>query len=147
MQTISEFSKKTGLSDRRIRLLCAQGRIPGAIRIGRQWTLPDQTVLPDRVAGRPARLAAQALPKRKSEHLGLSQPYDWSNPDISDDVLISKVLERYRFEDVARVALHYGIARCSRQVDAIQDPYRVLVLKRMMANIERGLADASVNPP
>jgi hypothetical protein len=31
----------------------------------------------------------------------LSGAYDWSNPNIKDDVLIGKVLEKHKFEDVA----------------------------------------------
>ena len=43
---------------------------------------------------------------QKCEELGLSFPYDWSNPAISDDALIANVLERCVFADVARVCFH-----------------------------------------
>jgi transcriptional regulator with XRE-family HTH domain len=45
----------------------------------------------------------------KSERLGLSFPYDWSNPQIEDDVLIAKVLDRARFVDVSRTIAHFGL--------------------------------------
>ncbi len=45
----------------------------------------------------------------KSSRLGLSFPYDWSNPQIADDVLIAKVLDKARFEDVSRTTAHYGL--------------------------------------
>lgn len=35
-----EASKKWGISDRRIRVLCSEGRIEGAIKIGRNWSIP-----------------------------------------------------------------------------------------------------------
>ena len=33
-------SRSVGLSQDRIRLLCVQGRIPGAIKFGKAWLLP-----------------------------------------------------------------------------------------------------------
>ena len=38
--TVKEASSKWGLSDRRIRVLCAEGRIPGAYQEGRGWKIP-----------------------------------------------------------------------------------------------------------
>ncbi|HLR36007.1 MAG TPA: helix-turn-helix domain-containing protein [Tissierellales bacterium] len=35
--SIKEASEKWGISDSRIRLLCREGRIEGAIKIGRNW--------------------------------------------------------------------------------------------------------------
>lgn len=35
-----EASEKWGISDRRIRVLCNEGRIEGAIKIGRNWSIP-----------------------------------------------------------------------------------------------------------
>jgi hypothetical protein len=46
---------------------------------------------------------AQANAPRKSVKIGLSGAYDWSNPNIKDDVLIGKVLEKHKFDDVARL--------------------------------------------
>ena len=36
----NEASEKWGISDRRIRVLCHEGRIEGAIKIGRNWSIP-----------------------------------------------------------------------------------------------------------
>ena len=36
----NEASEKWGISDRRIRVLCNEGRIEGAIKIGRNWSIP-----------------------------------------------------------------------------------------------------------
>jgi transcriptional regulator with XRE-family HTH domain len=59
--------------------------------------------------------AASAPPKLsnglKSERLGLSFPYDWSNPQIDDAVLIAKVLDKARFNDVSRTIAHFGLPR------------------------------------
>ena len=42
MQYISceEMGEKLGLSRRRVQQLCAQGKIPGAVKIGRDWLIP-----------------------------------------------------------------------------------------------------------
>ena len=39
-------SEKWGISDRRIRVLCNEGRIEGAVKIGRIWSIPFDAVKP-----------------------------------------------------------------------------------------------------
>lgn len=41
-----EASEKWKISDRRIRVLCSEGRIEGAIKIGRNWSIPTDAVKP-----------------------------------------------------------------------------------------------------
>ena len=38
--TAKEASSKWGISDRRIRVLCSEGKIPGAFQVGRGWKIP-----------------------------------------------------------------------------------------------------------
>ena len=38
--TVKEAAAKWGISDRRIRVLCSEGKIPGAFREGRGWKIP-----------------------------------------------------------------------------------------------------------
>ncbi|MCD6435176.1 MAG: DNA-binding protein [Clostridiales bacterium] len=38
--TTKEASKKWGLSERRVQILCAQARIPGVTRLGWAWAIP-----------------------------------------------------------------------------------------------------------
>ena len=38
--TINEIAEKWGISDRRVRVLCSEGKIPGAYREGRSWKIP-----------------------------------------------------------------------------------------------------------
>lgn len=79
---------------------------------------------------------------RKSETMGLSATYDWSNSNIEDDVLIFRVLEKHRFEDVAQVCKRYGIQRVTTLCDGMEDRNVAAMLRRMLTNIERGFADA-----
>lgn len=44
--TVAETAKKWGISERRVRLLCSEGRIPGALRQGRGWRIPSEAVKP-----------------------------------------------------------------------------------------------------
>lgn len=38
--TIQKASEKWGISERRIQVLCVEGRLPGAKKFGRQWAIP-----------------------------------------------------------------------------------------------------------
>ena len=44
--TVKQAAQKWGLSDRRIRILCAEGKIPGAFQEGRGWKIPVDAVKP-----------------------------------------------------------------------------------------------------
>ncbi|MBQ4288895.1 MAG: helix-turn-helix domain-containing protein, partial [Clostridia bacterium] len=38
--TVKEAAEKWNISDRRIRVLCSEGKIPGAFQHGRGWKIP-----------------------------------------------------------------------------------------------------------
>lgn len=44
--TLREASRKWGISERRIRTLCMNGRIPGASKLGNIWAIPEGTKKP-----------------------------------------------------------------------------------------------------
>lgn len=44
--TTTQASKKWGISSRRIQILCAEGRISGAMRIGTIWAIPENAEKP-----------------------------------------------------------------------------------------------------
>ncbi|MCD8100537.1 MAG: Fic family protein [Oscillospiraceae bacterium] len=44
--TVKEAAEKWGISDRRIRVLCSEGKIPGAYQEGRAWKIPADTQKP-----------------------------------------------------------------------------------------------------
>ena len=82
----------------------------------------------------------QALAPRKSASIGLSGAYDWSNPQIKDKALITKVLEKHKFEDVARLCLHYGVPKVRRVFKqcGLKGMSNASV-NRMLLNISKGL--------
>lgn len=44
--TVKEAAEKWGISDRRVRILCAEGKVPGAYREGRAWKIPYDATKP-----------------------------------------------------------------------------------------------------
>ncbi len=44
--SIKQAGEKWGISDRRVRILCSEGRIEGAVKIGKNWSLPENSVKP-----------------------------------------------------------------------------------------------------
>ena len=82
----------------------------------------------------------QSYEKRKSIQIGLSGAYDWSSSQIKDHVLISKVLEKHKFEDVVRLCFYYGVPRVKRVFKRSElDPMTCSSVKRMLKNISKGL--------
>lgn len=76
----------------------------------------------------------------KSAQIGLSGAYDWSNPQIKDDVLIAKVLEAHKFEDVTRLCLYYGVPKVRRVLRRrALEPVTRACVSRMLLNISKGL--------
>jgi excisionase family DNA binding protein len=44
--TVKQAAEKWGISDRRVRTLCAEGKIPGAFQEGRGWKIPKDAIRP-----------------------------------------------------------------------------------------------------
>ena len=44
--TTVEMSKKWNISSRRIGVLCTEGRVDGAIKKGKMWLIPSETMKP-----------------------------------------------------------------------------------------------------
>lgn len=93
-------------------------------------------------AEEPARDERRVPKTRKSERLGLSAPYDWSNPAIPDDALIAKAGASLRFEDIAALCAHYGLDRVRSVLAKSAEGYlEKKILARQLKNIEAALAE------
>ena len=44
--SITQTAERWGISTRRIQILCGEGRVPGAIRIGTVWGIPEDAEKP-----------------------------------------------------------------------------------------------------
>lgn len=66
MISTKEAAALLGISDRRVRVLCEEGRIQGAERVGGSWVLPDkpQVIAVDR--RRPGKVEMREPKKRKN---------------------------------------------------------------------------------
>ncbi len=45
--TASQAAKKWSISQRRVQILCAQGRIPGVFKLGEAWAIPADIQKPE----------------------------------------------------------------------------------------------------
>lgn len=50
--SVAEFAKRYGIAERTARNYCAQGKIDGAVLIGKTWSVPVDARLPERMARR-----------------------------------------------------------------------------------------------
>ena len=41
-RSVAQMAEQWGISDRRVRILCQQGKIDGVIRKGRAWLIPSE---------------------------------------------------------------------------------------------------------
>lgn len=41
LMAAKDVAKKWGISQRRVAILCGEGRIPGAQRVSNMWVIPD----------------------------------------------------------------------------------------------------------
>ena len=71
--TTKDASEKWGISDRRVRILCSEGKIQGVIREGRKWKIPVNAKKPE--DGR-FKTTESLLPmiERKKEELNFRRP-------------------------------------------------------------------------
>ena len=45
--SVTETAEKWGISRKRVQVLCAGGRIAGALRVGKYWAIPSDAKKPD----------------------------------------------------------------------------------------------------
>lgn len=76
--SITEASHRWKISDRRIRVLCAEGRIEGAVKFGRNWSIPINAVKP-----------TDARESTKKDYIGL-------NFDIKQIDALKNAIDHYR---------------------------------------------------
>jgi len=104
------------------------------VAMRKKYGVPQQPVQP-----------IQPMPpsSRKSARLGLSFAYDWSSPEMDDDVLIWHVLEHGIFTDICQVCKHFGIDKVEHIAGTLpDDPIRNDSLTRMLRNIKIGFSNA-----
>lgn len=65
--TVREASEKWGISDRRVRVLCSEGKIPGVIHEGRSWKIPSNSKKPEDGRRKTAESLFEIIDEKKSK--------------------------------------------------------------------------------
>lgn len=65
--TVKQAAEKWGISDRRVRILCAEGKVSGAVREGRRWMIPVDTRKPADGRFKATESLLAAVDRKKSE--------------------------------------------------------------------------------
>lgn len=62
-----QAAEKWEISDRRVRILCSEGKIPGVIREGRRWKIPENAKKPEDGRYRSAETLLEMIDRKKAE--------------------------------------------------------------------------------
>ncbi len=71
--SIGQIAEKWGLSARRINVLCSEGRIPGATKIGSYWAVPADVEKPKDARIKSGRYVKAKENKEKGRNNGCNQ--------------------------------------------------------------------------
>ncbi|MBQ8546205.1 MAG: hypothetical protein IJ437_04615 [Clostridia bacterium] len=111
--TVKEASKKWGVTERRVQILCSQEKIKGAVRFGRAWMIPEHAVLPSSAKGE---IPHMPMP-RKSPFLDMTSLYNKAGEaDKCAEMLINNPEAHALFE--AQIAYRRG------EIDKVYDRAR-----------------------
>lgn len=133
--TISDVHARSGLSPR---FLSELERGKSTAQLGKTIAALECAGL--QLAVVPAQRTGAGSASR-SERMGLSFPYDWSNAGMPERVFIHKVLERGRFDDVRKLVRHMGFDRVMEVLPEVA-PARLERVCRQLNNIQRGRMQA-----
>lgn len=64
--SIAQTAERWGISTRRIQILCGEGRVPGAIRIGTVWGIPEDAEKPADARIKNGKYSSRASARRSS---------------------------------------------------------------------------------
>lgn len=65
--SVKQAAEKWGISDRRVRTLCAEGKIPGVVRDGRAWKIPESVEKPQDGRYKSAESLLEMIDRKKAE--------------------------------------------------------------------------------
>lgn len=65
--SVKQTAEKWGISDRRVRILCSEGKIPGVIREGRSWKIPEEAKKPEDGRYKSAESLLEMIDRKKAE--------------------------------------------------------------------------------
>lgn len=65
--TVKQAAEKWGISDRRVRILCSEGKIPGVTREGRSWKIPEDAKKPEDGRYKTTEKLLEKIDRKKTE--------------------------------------------------------------------------------
>ena len=65
--SVAEFAKRYGVAERTVRNYCSNGKIPGAVLVGKTWSVPCDAVLPQRGAAKRKQMPLLVVLKEQME--------------------------------------------------------------------------------
>lgn len=65
--TVKQAAEKWGISDRRVRILCSEGKIPGAFQEGRSWKIPIDAAKPTDGRYKSSESLLEMIDRKKNE--------------------------------------------------------------------------------
>lgn len=77
-----EASKKWGISQRRVRIMCQNGQIPGSVLIGKSWQIPEDAQKP---MDKRTLEGKEAIEHKDCLYLMLNAEYADNNPNSNED--------------------------------------------------------------
>ena len=86
--TVKQASEKWNISDRRVRVLCANGQIDGAYRIGRIWYIPDMADKPKDGRVKSKENLVSLIEKKKAELDGKRPLTEGEVQRLYDDFMV-----------------------------------------------------------
>lgn len=78
--SITQTAERWGISTRRIQILCGEGRVPGAIRIGSVWGIPEDAEKPADARIKNGKYIKKPVEneKRAADYISDSDSKSWS---------------------------------------------------------------------
>ena len=121
---IDEAAKKWGIGTRRVQILCAEGKIEGAVKFGRSWMIPKDAVKPPdgrTLAGRTRLNEDMPLP-RQTPFLYMTDLY--KEPGTADTVA-----ESLAYNHEAQVLFEAEVAYSRGEIDKVYESANYLLSK------------------
>lgn len=158
--SVTEFAKRFGVAERTVRNYCAQGKIDGAVLVGKTWSLPVDARLPERRArGRKPMPLLLALKEQKdaglkggiyhrtqidltynSNHIEGSRLTHEQTRFIFETNTVGIEGEVVRVDDIIETTNHF---RCiDLVIDRAQERLSEGLIKELHALLKRGTSDS-----
>ena len=65
--SVKQAAEKWGISDRRVRILCSEGKVPGVIREGRSYRIPAEAKKPEDGRYKSSESLLESIDRKKAE--------------------------------------------------------------------------------